>query len=138
MEKSLPNYYDHAETILNAIPKAVAIACDISGNVVWFESVPIERYCSIWVGDNDYGERQQFLGKFNCPDWKASLIIKKVERWEPKSECKYYYIAADICVEYRYKTDNSVDDRLIKVGNCFKTRQQAEDKLVLIKEVLNG
>ena len=136
MEKSLPNYYDHAETILNAIPEAVAIACDENGEAfVYFEDVP-ELHDSRYVWKSVYGDST--VGEFTCPDWKASLIIKKVERWKPEEGEKYYHIRQNMIVDDYIFTGDAVDDAMIAANNCFQTRQQAEDKLILIKEVLNG
>lgn len=56
--------------------------------------------------------------------------VKAVPKpWKPKKEVKYYYYSI-----YTYKTnyhmwDDAVMDLLLwKVGNCFKTREEAEAK----------
>lgn len=65
---------------------------------------------------------------------KLQSEIKKV--WRPKFMEKYYYIASNLEVNYIYNDGYSIDERRIQVGNCFKTEEEAEKKVVEIIRVL--
>ena len=65
---------------------------------------------------------------------KLQSEIKKV--WRPKFMEKYYYIMSNLEVNYIYNDGYSIDERRIQVGNCFKTEEEAEKKVVEIIRVL--
>ena len=57
-------------------------------------------------------------------------------RWKPTSGERYWTISAD---GYAYPArwyGESFDNNVHAFGNCFKTREQAEDTLEKIKQVL--
>lgn len=65
-------------------------------------------------------------------------------RWKPKEEEPYFYIEfewtdmtgkAEIYIEYWEDLRRADFDR-IKVGNCFKTKKEAERKLAELKKIL--
>lgn len=67
-----------------------------------------------------------------------------MRKWKPKEEEAYFYIEfeyadmtgkAEIFIEYWEDLRRADFDRL-KVGNCFKTKKGAKDKLKLLKEML--
>lgn len=67
-----------------------------------------------------------------------------MKRWKPKEEEAYFYIEfeyadmtgkAEIYIEYWADFSNADSNRL-KIGNCFKTKKEAKDKLKLLKEML--
>lgn len=66
---------------------------------------------------------------------------KKKEYWKPKKDEKYYHITAydyDECVTDDVNDEVSVDDNRISMGNCFKTKAEADhmvEKLKVIHEL---
>lgn len=68
---------------------------------------------------------------------KGKRKMEKVKvKWVPSSHEKYYFLDDEIDVVTTFFSDNSVNRNRIKVGNYFKTREDAEEKLEKIKEVL--
>ena len=60
-------------------------------------------------------------------------------RWKPEYANRYWYITVDEIdadVSPTIWTDETIDRRLYGYGNCFKTREQAEEALEKIKQVL--
>lgn len=61
-------------------------------------------------------------------------------RWRPEIGDSYWYI--DMLVGHIYVetkemwSDSKQDERRISAGNCFKTKEQAEEVLEKIKKVL--
>ena len=69
-------------------------------------------------------------------------IEKEVEKvkWEPIAGEQFYYISTTPALGVRavtYFTDGALKS-VADVGNCFKTKEDAEEKIEKIKEVLRG
>ena len=73
-------------------------------------------------------------GKYWNPD---TMQIEKL-RWKPKKRDKYYYIRSKGNVNSAFWHKGSVDIHRYKFGNCFKTKEEADDKLKQIKQILNS
>lgn len=71
-----------------------------------------------------------------------SDILKCVElvqeKWVLSAHEKYYFLDDELDVVTTFYSHNSVNRNRIKVGNYFKTQEEAETKVEEIKEVLRG
>ena len=71
-----------------------------------------------------------------------SDVKREVEKvkWEPIAGEQFYYISTTPALKVRavtYFTDSALKD-MTDVGNCFRTREEAEEKLEKVKEILKG
>lgn len=66
--------------------------------------------------------------------------VEKVKfKWIPKHGEKYYFLDEELdVISSFFNSDCFVSIKKIKVGNYFKTREEAEKKLDKIKEILKG
>ena len=66
-----------------------------------------------------------------CPDSLTSLLsgkwIIKHKPWKPSGGDKYWYISSNGSACYYHWTSDVLDFLFYKVGNCYKTAQEAED-----------
>ena len=62
--------------------------------------------------------------------------VKKV--WRPQEDEKYYFVTSHGTVDYTYNYDTQVDKELFDFGNCFKTEEEAEKKVVEVRRVLKN
>ena len=46
--------------------------------------------------------------------------------WKPEAKEEYFYVYSNLETGRYFNFDDPVDDKLIKVGNCFKTRERAK------------
>jgi len=61
-------------------------------------------------------------------------------KWKPKEGEEYHYIMLGECEAGTHK-DNNFDNRAVwekKIGNCFRTKKEAQAKLNQIKKILKG
>lgn len=56
-------------------------------------------------------------------------------RWKPEIDDRYWYVSEEIDLRQRYYSTR-YDVRIAELGNCFKTREQAEAALEKIKQIL--
>lgn len=70
-------------------------------------------------------------------DIKEETKKVKVKR-VPKQGEKYYYIKTTGDVDFLYWDGHSHDNGRLAFNNCFRTREEAKEKLEKIKEVLRG
>lgn len=69
-------------------------------------------------------------------DWE--VVAEKNKWWEPKKDEKYYIIYGDGSIDYINYDGDYGDKRLMAIGNCFQTEEQAEfmaEKLTVIHEL---
>ena len=69
-------------------------------------------------------------------DWE--VVEGKKKWWEPKKDEKYYIICGDGSIDYNNYDGDYGDKRLMAIGNCFQTEEQAEfmaEKLKVIHEL---
>lgn len=55
--------------------------------------------------------------------------------WKPERGEEYFYVYSNLEIGRYFNGDDSIDDKLIKVGNCFKARERAKqvaDKMRLL------
>lgn len=64
---------------------------------------------------------------------KLQSKIKK--EWRPKYMEKYYYIMSSLEVNCGYNDNYSMDKRRIQVGNCFKTKEEAEKRAIEVRKI---
>lgn len=71
------------------------------------------------------------------PEWG-----KEVKRWKPKEGEHYYHFSIDNVGRIQFHITQwfnwDIDKRQYKIGNCFRTRKEAETKLKEIKKLLRG
>ena len=58
------------------------------------------------------------------------------ERWQPELHEPWFHITADGQIAREIWTDAPADRARWRVGNCFPTREQAEEARERIREVL--
>ena len=70
---------------------------------------------------------------------KRIVIYERIEEeWKPKENSLYFSINNFLKI-YEYAWKNSiVDNDLYESGNCFPTKELAEEKLKQIKDILKG
>lgn len=69
-------------------------------------------------------------------DWE--VVEGKKKWWEPELDEKYYIIGVDGSIGYNNYDGDCADKRLMAIGNCFQTEEQAEfmaEKLKVIHEL---
>ena len=62
----------------------------------------------------------------------------KKQWWEPKKDEKYYVIYGDGSIDYNNYDFDGADRRIMAIGNCFQTEEQAKfmvEKLKVIREL---
>jgi hypothetical protein len=69
-------------------------------------------------------------------DWE--IFEEKRKWWEPKKGKPYYFIRHDVNIDYFDYGEYENDKRLMAIGNCFQTAEQAKfmvEKLKVIHEL---
>lgn len=70
-------------------------------------------------------------------DWE---VVEKSKVWKPKEREPYYYVGNGGIVLEDCNTNHEIDEGRINLGNCFKTKEEAEhmvEKLKVINELKN-
>ena len=79
----------------------------------------------------------QLKAKGKC--WNPDTMQIEKLRWKPMKDTKYFHIViakGEMKVNtYLWENDN-IDKNLYELGNCFKTKEEAEAKLEQIKKLL--
>ena len=72
--------------------------------------------------------KAEFLGKLEALEKEAEMQKKPAESesWIPTYGDKYYYIDDDFGVDYYTYDDYVSDGYKFEVGNCFRTKERAE------------
>lgn len=72
--------------------------------------------------------KTDFLGKLEALRKKAEAQKRQEEwkPWKPEVEEKYFYIGNTLETGKYFNGGYPVDDKLITVGNCFRTKERAE------------
>ena len=71
-------------------------------------------------------------------DWEVVEEKNKNKWWEPELDEKYYIICGDGSIDYNNYDLDGADRRIMAIGNCFQTEEQAEfmvEKLKVIHEL---
>ena len=71
-------------------------------------------------------------------DWEVVEEKNKNKWWEPELDEKYYMICGDGSIDYNNYDFDGADRRIMGIGNCFQTEEQAEfmaEKLKVIHEL---
>ena len=80
---------------------------------------------------------QETITNTLAEDWE---VVKESKVWKPKeAELYFYYDSEGLIYESIYYGD-SIDERRLDLGNCFRTRQEARhmvEKLKVINELKN-
>jgi hypothetical protein len=63
----------------------------------------------------------------------VATIIKKP--WRPKDEQMFYYVSPNGRVTYHYDQTHSEGINLIMIGNCYRTKKEAEQHIAYWKQV---
>ena len=77
------------------------------------------------------------IGHTAADDWE---VVEKSKVWKPKERESYYYVENVGEVLGDCNTNHEVDKNRINLGNCFKTKEEAEhmtEKLKVINELKN-
>ena len=65
-----------------------------------------------------------------CPDSLTDLLsgkwIIKRKPWKPSAGDQYWYVSSNGSVDYYCWTDDILDFLTYKLGNCYRTREEAE------------
>lgn len=72
--------------------------------------------------------------------WNPDTMQIEELRWKPIKGTKYFHIliaGGEALVDHYLWTNDDVDRNYYKLGNCFKTREEAEAKLKQIKIILS-
>ena len=82
--------------------------------------------------------KSEFLGKLEALRKKAAAQKKQEEwkPWKPEVEEKYFYIGNTLETGKYLNGGDPVDDKLITVGNCFRTKERAEQVAEKIRLLL--
>ena len=82
--------------------------------------------------------KAEFLGKLEALRKKAEAQKRQEEwkPWKPEVEEKYFYIGNTLETGKYFNGGYPVDDKLITVGNCFRTKERAEQVAEKIRLLL--
>ena len=78
---------------------------------------------------------QETITNTLAEDWE---VVKESKVWKPKKDEPYYYVGSNGEVLGDYNSNHQIDEGRINLGNCFKTKEEAEhmlEKLRVIKEL---
>ena len=80
------------------------------------------------------------LAAFDFEKTKCDIYAKTEteEVWKPKIDEGYYYIDSGLDVPLCNWLDDSMDDSLFNIGNCFQTEAEAQAMADKFKELLKG
>ena len=70
----------------------------------------------------------------NGLEYNATTNTVDKIKWEPKQGNHYYYISASGSIYPSCNTETDFDNNILKLGNCFKTRREAEEFLPKVQE----
>jgi hypothetical protein len=73
-----------------------------------------------------------------CMGGDRIIHIDKQKQWKPEIRCGYYFIDEWFDVNKTVYDKYEIHGCRAKVGNCFRTRKEAEEKLKAIKLVLKS
>lgn len=81
--------------------------------------------------------KAEFLGKLEELKKEAEMQKKQEEPkpWKPERGERYFYVYSTLETVRYLNQGGSIDDKLIKAGNCFSTKERAEqvaDKMQLL------
>lgn len=97
------------------------------------------RYAKDFWGSKK-GDEVDLLEDFNFHILLATGIIEEIteEKWKPRFDCSYWFIASDgdVHVEIWDNKDGDVDEKIYDYGNVFRTELLAERARDKIKELL--
>ena len=72
--------------------------------------------------------------------WNPDTMQIEKLRWKPIEGTNYFHIVlaggVSQIIQYTWKND-TIDKNIYKLGNCFKTAEEAKAKLEQIKQILN-
>ena len=70
----------------------------------------------------------EFLGKLEEMQKEAEEQKKQEELkpWKPKDGEDYFYIGIDFTIDSLENVDDDTDKRNFRIGNCFRTKERAE------------
>ena len=88
--------------------------------------------------------KADFLEKLEALEKEAEMQKKQEEPkpWKPKDGEDYFYIGIDFTIDRWENVDDDTDKRNFRIGNCFRTKERAEQvakkmRLLLRLEQLN-
>ena len=72
--------------------------------------------------------KAEFLEKLEALEKEAEMQKKQEEPkpWKPKFEEEYFYICNTLKTGKYFNGNDSIDDKIITSGNCFPTKERAE------------
>ena len=72
--------------------------------------------------------KAEFLGKLEALEKEAEMQKKQEEwkPWKPKDGEDYFYICIDFTIDSWENVDDDTDKRNFRIGNCFRTKERAE------------
>ena len=72
--------------------------------------------------------KAEFLGKLEALEKEAEMQKKQEEPkpWKPKDGEDYFYIGIDFTIDSLENVDDDTDKRNFRIGNCFRTKERAE------------
>ena len=74
--------------------------------------------------------------KQQLDELKNVKVDETKKRWIPVENEQYCYIDEDLEIESEFFDDDEYDNNLIKLGNCFKTKEEAQSVADKIKYTL--
>jgi hypothetical protein len=88
--------------------------------------------CEFYRDGKYYDEFVWVYEDIIAEDWK--IYEEPTQVWKPKEGEAYYVILTHGFIDYTiYDSDNRADNERLSLGNCFKTREEAEHMLEKIK-----
>ena len=75
---------------------------------------------------NDYRVKNPFIFAPVLDSLLSGALVIKRKSWKPSEENEYWYIASNGSVDHYYWTGDPLDFLTYKLGNCYKTAQEAE------------
>lgn len=71
-----------------------------------------------------------YVGDLLASDWDYVSYDTKKPLWKPEKDEKYYFIDSQITIDFDYYCTNyDVDELRVRIGNVFKTEEEAENMI---------
>ena len=125
------NYYKQVAEMLGVELNEEFSLKHKDGSILKFK-YKITEFSGLLFKGNDEWMPSGYIDKIICGD----LTIVKLP-WKPKDDEFYYYYSPCVGITYQERWNNTSSDYCMwKIGNCFRTREEASKKGKEIMETI--
>lgn len=85
---------------------------------------------------SNYSNHNSYYDCYTLEEIEEAFELPK-EKWVPKNEEKYFFVTQNGGVTFYYfVSEDSINEKILKHGNYFKTEKEAQEAADKIKELL--